>query len=411
LDSVVPLIETGSLVSGVATVEHLSSCVYFQEESWTEIFSVRAETSSDLRGSRVAIETTRNVSSLSIISTTGSGALVYACLISINGPVEYSSATDLVDGHVVPEDKYDCSYFEMAHYDSPIRSLDYSLLPTDCFEGIDRPCSLSDDPIDFSCTDSEIAAVLAQEVLKDSIPALAEYLNQHKHTSNSSIIHRSSCQNSTESSWSEVITLYSTTSATTTSVVIIEQSPSFSAVSFLQLKIYSFGTSSVQYACYYVNGDELEFSSIVGGIVAGYTIAESQYNCNRYAMAGNGSGVANLTTSAKNQYYDLDNDTGLAIEYSIVCIYIVLSYMSAYKAYILHKMQQTRSDFKTSVNISFVVLFLVWASGNLIYMVLYSIVLSEASFFYIKTLLTMTYFLTYFGFILIVHYRYGLISS
>jgi hypothetical protein len=141
----------------------------------------------------------------------------------------------------------------MAHYDSPIRSLDYSLLPTDCFEGIDRRCSLSDDPFDFSCTDSEIAVVLAQEVLKHSIPALAEYLNQHKHTSNSSIIHRKSCQ-TPRPSWSEVITLYSTTQPLPL-VLSLSSNLHRSAPSHFQPKIYSLGPR--QYACYYVNGDEL----------------------------------------------------------------------------------------------------------------------------------------------------------
>jgi hypothetical protein len=109
--------------------------------------------------------------------------------------------------------------------------------------------------------------------------------------------------------------------------------------------------------------------------------------------------------------YDLPDDTGLAIEYLIVCLYIVLSYLAAYKAYILHMQQRTRTDFKTNVNLSFVIFFLVWASGNLLYTILISAALTDTNFFYIKSVLTLTYFLTYLGFTLIVHYRYRLIFS
>jgi hypothetical protein len=141
-------------------------------------------------------------------------------------------------------------------------------------------------------------------------------------------------------------------------------------------------------------------------------IAESQYDCTRYVTitgdlpTGNYTSKANLTN--EKEIYDLTDKLGLPLEYTIVCIYIALSYLAAVKAYQLHMKQRTRTDFKTNVNLSFVILFLVWASGNLLYTILFSAALTDTNFFYIKSVLTLTYFLTYLGFTLIVHYRYRL---
>jgi hypothetical protein len=102
----------------------------------------------------------------------------------------------------------------------------------------------------------------------------------------------------------------------------------------------------------------------------------------------------------------LSDEVGLALEYLIVCAYILVSVYGAYCSYNVHQLQKTRSDFKTNVNIGFTSLFSVWASENLLFMVLYSVAATETSFFYIKQVLRLTYFITYFGFTLIIHYRY-----
>jgi hypothetical protein len=129
----------------------------------------------------------------------------------------------------------------------------------------------------------------------------------------------------------------------------------------------------------------MEFSSIVGGIVGGYTISESQYDCTRFVadpdtiLAGNYTSSANLTKEKK--FYDLPDNLGLALEYIIVFIYIMLSYLAVFKAYQLHLQQRTRTDFKTNVNFSFVILFLVWASGNMLYTILISAALTDITSF------------------------------
>jgi hypothetical protein len=290
-----------------------------------------------------------------------------------------------------------------------IDSLDIESLPPGCFTDSEQRCLNSDEPEVFSCSDIKISTNLASEVLNESIPKLAGYLiNLESAQINSTIMHNANCQNSTEKSWNEVIKVYSDSGS-----VIIDITPLFIAVSFLQLHKTSFGTSSVQFACHYVNGEAQEFSSIVGGIVSGYTISHSQYDCKRFVTdedVGNSTSTANLTAKAstKNKYYDLPDDVGLSIEYITVCIYIVISYFAAYKAYRLHMQQRTRTDFKTNINQSFVILFLFWASGNLLYLLIYSIFVTDSNFFYIKTVLTLTYFGTYSGFTLLVHYRFSL---
>jgi hypothetical protein len=297
-----------------------------------------------------------------------------------------------------------------------IDSLDFASLPPGCFTGLEQRCFNSEDePEEFSCSDIEISTEIASKVLAESSPKLAGYLKDlisFKSTQfNTSSIHNAKCQNSTEISWNEVIEVYSESGS-----IIIEIHPTFTSVALLQLRTTSFGTSSVQFACYYANGAALEFSSIVGGIVSGYTISQRNYDCEKFNTledVGNSTSTANLTakTSTQNEYYDLPDSVGLTIEYLIVCIYIVLSYLAAFKAYRLHQKQRTRTDFKTNINLLFIILFLVWATGNLVYMILLSAALTDSNFFYIKSVLTLTYFATYLGFTLIVHYRYRLMFS
>jgi hypothetical protein len=336
---------------------------------------------------------------------------------------EFSSLPENIKETPISSVKYDCGWFispppllkakEILN-SAVVDTLDNVTLPEDCFIGIDQRCTVYNETIEFSCSNNEISENLAFESLLEINPTLTEFLKTPLSVIDdpqlsSSISHISICLNSTESSWIEVIKLSSQEN-----VVLIQQTPMFTAVSFLHLNTKSFGTSSVQYGCYSVNGKSLEFSSIVGGIVAGYTLSESQYDCTLFEessanTAGNETSKAYLTN--EKEFYDLPDDTGLAIEYTIVCIYIALSYLAALKAYQLHMKQRTRTDFKTNVNLSFVIFFLVWASGNLLYTILVSMALTDTNFFYIKSVLTVTYFSTYLGFTLIVHYRYRLIFS
>jgi hypothetical protein len=284
-------------------------------------------------------------------------------------------------------------------------------IPEGCFEGIEDLCRSTNV---ISCSHSAISDLLVEQVLNRVASTMEIPLYVKEPDFYTSVTHNSTCKHNQEIEWVETYMITSTESRepnTTYAVAEVLLAQTFTAISLLQLHTNSFGTSSVQFACQYVNGDALEFSSVVGGIVSGYTISESQYDCKRLinvpvsALLANSTSKGNLTS--KNELYDdLSDVVGRSLEYIVVCVYIVLSYLAAYKAYRIYMKQRTRTDFKTNVNFSFVVLFFVWASGKLLYMILYSVALTDTSFFYIKSVLTLTFFATYFGFYLIVHYRY-----
>jgi hypothetical protein len=294
-------------------------------------------------------------------------------------------------------------------------------IPEGCFERISDLCQSNAVNV-TSCSNSTVSDLLVDQILNSiSIDLGIQHFIVKNDDFSTSVTHNSICEDNQETDWVETYEIKSSESRepnTTFDVTSVLLTQTFTAVSFLQVKINSFGTSSVQYACQFMNGDALEFSSIVGGIVAGHTIAKSQYDCKKFItvpdslITGNSSSPGNSKSSptTKNEYYDLLDAVGLPLEYTIVCIYIVLAYLAAFKAYRLHMQQRTRTDFKTNINISFVILFLVWASGNLLYLILFSTALTETNFFYIKSVLTLTYFATYSGFTLLVQYRYHFVS-
>jgi hypothetical protein len=233
-------------------------------------------------------------------------------------------------------------------------------IPEGCFEGIGDLCLSNAMNVTF-CSNSVISDILVEQEFTRASESLGIPLPVKDTDSVTSVTHTSTCEGSQEIGWVET---YKTTSAdsrepnTTYEVTSVLRTQTFTTVSFLQVRINSFGTSSVQYACQFMNGDALEFSSIVGGLVEGYTIAESQYDCTRYITISGDVLAENYTSSAnvakEKEFYDLPDNLGLPLEYTIVCIYIVLSYLAAFKAYQLHMKQRTRTDFKTNVNLSFV---------------------------------------------------------
>jgi uncharacterized protein YaiI (UPF0178 family) len=196
-------------------------------------------------------------------------------------------------------------------YEAVIDYLNFTSLPPGCFESIDQRCLESDNPEDFSCLDNEISRSIAIELLVDFSLEIDGYLNESPESvqANSSIIHNATCQNSTESSWTEEIKVFTDNGT----AIIIEISPKFTTVSFVQkLHTTSFRNSSVLLACYFVNGEAQKFSSIVGGIVSGYKISESQYDCTGFVTANvvessTVPGNLDLSTSstAMNVYHDL----------------------------------------------------------------------------------------------------------
>jgi Leucine-rich repeat (LRR) protein len=164
-------------------------------------------------------------------------------------------------------------------------TLDPEMLPLDCFYGIAQRCEDPDRSTEYSCSNNEISDALARNLINEINPDIFK-----SPLMRTLIRHNSICLNSSESTWFEAIQVISGLEE-----AVLQRSPSVSVVSFLQLKVNSFGTSSVQYACFYVNGDEQEFSSIVGGIILGYSISESQYDCSHFVPAT--ALVENFTTT------------------------------------------------------------------------------------------------------------------
>jgi hypothetical protein len=286
-------------------------------------------------------------------------------------------------------------------------------IPEGCFEGISDLCQSNAMNV-TSCSNSTVSDLLVDQIVNSVSIALGIPVIVKDADFSTSVTHNSICEDNQETDWVETYEIKSSesrepNSTYDVSVVLLRQE--FTAISFLQVSINSFGTSSIQHACSFVNGDAIEFSSVPGGIVGGYSVSEDVYDCSYYVTVQVQSYDQDNSTSssfvvAKNAYPDLSDEVGLALEYLIVCVYILISLYGAYRSYKVHQLQRTRSDFKTNVNIGFIALFSIWASGNLLYMLLYSVAATKTSFFYIKQVLTLTYFITYFGFTLIIHYRY-----
>jgi len=102
---------------------------------------------------------------------------------------------------------------------------------------------------------------------------------------------------------------------------------------------------------------------------------------------------------------EISFDAGLVLEILLAAIYILVSYYYAFRAYRKHITQTTRAGFNTSINVTFFALFSTWATGNLIYQAV-SFAMGSDSNYYIKQILTLTYFTTYLIFVMAVHYRY-----
>ncbi|KAL3898141.1 MAG: hypothetical protein SGCHY_002939 [Lobulomycetales sp.] len=279
-------------------------------------------------------------------------------------------------------------------------------LPNECFGGIHDRCIGESSLEEFTCTDAGVSRQLVEDTFATATVGLLDgfYLPQESEQGfGSEAIYTSSCVNGTEEAWTGKVQINDEFG-----IVEVYQTPSFTSVSFLSIE--SFSTSSVQYACVLVNGEEVEFSAIVGGIVAGRQVTESQYDCRRFLVEtvtvdSNSAVSPNSTTGISDLPPEINSGALLIAEYAIVAAYILISYAAAFVALKRRRLQRRMSDFKLFLNTSFSALFLVWGTGNLAYMVLFSLLVDESNFFYIKSVLTLTYFFTFYGFSLIIHYR------
>ncbi|KAL3895125.1 MAG: hypothetical protein SGCHY_004887, partial [Lobulomycetales sp.] len=286
-----------------------------------------------------------------------------------------------------------------------IEVIDVLMLPTDCFGGIGDRCTGKLPLEEFACSDVDVSRLLVENTLvAQGLNSGAQKLLESGQVLRSEALYTSSCANGTEKEWTGTVEITGNFG-----IVQVYQTPSFTSLSFLSIE--SFSTSSVQYACVVENGEEVAFSSIVGGIVAGRQVTESQYNCRRFlvetvTLDSNSALAPNSTTGDSDRPPEINSGALVIAEYAIVAAYILISYAAAIVALKRRRLQSSMSDFKVFLNTSFSAIFLVWGTGNLLYMVLFSLLLDESNFFLIKSVLTLTYFFTYYGFALTIHYRY-----
>jgi hypothetical protein len=164
----------------------------------------------------------------------------------------------------------------------------FNELPEGCFEGIGDLCQ-SEGVNVISCSNSTVSDQLVDQVLNRFTSSLGITFIANETDFSSSVSHSSTCEDNQEIDWVETYEITSTESREPNSTYEIAQAlrtPTFTSASFLQVRINSFGTSSVQLACYFLNEEAvLEFSSVPGGIVGGYTVSEDVYDCSYYVTA------------------------------------------------------------------------------------------------------------------------------
>lgn len=439
--SLVPIIVKNQIISGVLAATHSATCQsnfpILQVDWIEEFFLLPGSTESTVISlenvrskSRVSIKLSPTKAQLTIWQYSSSG-LEKVCLFNgLQNPLPFV-LDGTVDGVSIQEAQYDCKSLTMQpaitlpqllnntteinsavvgeSIVAAIAASRNATIPQNCFTGIQDKCLNSSSNI-FTCSGNIVADDISAKAVKSlGSFSLANTLVIDGSGAGivSTVTHSSICNFTTksESTWVETIQISTTSNRspnTTFGVVVIERTPTYTAVSFMTVQINSFGTASVQFACYKVNGQSVSFESVPGSIVGGYTIRRDQYNCDAFIPKNDPNDTASPFSSPQNE---APNTVGLVFEYLITCLHILLSYYSAYRAWNLHQAQKTRSEFKTTINVTFFVHFVVWGTGNLTYMIVYSTALTVNNFFYIKSILTLTYFIAYFSFVLLVHYR------
>ena len=279
LGSPVPIIVSGQAASDRVhvVVQHQSFCSGDQnttENQWIEKIFMIPDTAVNL-GSNIQKRSLDNVdlTRSRIEITLGPAGInmwivmrndfsgYQACYLNADGKVNdfASLPSDIrLNGDTVNADHYDCTGF--FSYASPGQGVQVnppvidsiSSVRSDCFTGIRDRCQ--DNMIgteDFTCADNEASVEIAQEMLQ-GVTGITDASNLDAAV----VTHKSFCENSTETSWIAEIDLITPDGVH----VHIQVTPKAKLSTLLRFgDVNSFGTSSVQYACVYHNGEALEF--------------------------------------------------------------------------------------------------------------------------------------------------------
>jgi hypothetical protein len=159
-------------------------------------------------------------------------------------------------------------------------------VPEGCFERISELC-LSNALYFTSCSNPTVSDILVDKIFSSFSVELGLPVIVKDVDFSTSVTHNSIREDNQETDWAETYEIISSESRelnSTYDVAVVLLKQEFTAVSFLQVSINSFGTSSIQHACSFVNGDAIEFSSVPGGIVGGYSVGEDVYDCSYNPM-------------------------------------------------------------------------------------------------------------------------------
>jgi hypothetical protein len=139
-----------------------------------------------------------------------------------------------------------------------------------------------------------------------------------------------------EESWVEtfeIATAGSPESNSTYGLAVIQQTPYYQAVSFLAMNVDAFGVSTVQSACYYLNGKHKEFYD-VPNVLGGRVVTIAQYSCGQYRvrLEPNSNLALDVTAVDETDKTDTDDVPYVIIEYLIVCVCIIISFLCSHRA-------------------------------------------------------------------------------
>lgn len=392
----------GSITSGTTIVSHTSICKNYVQTSFKESFMIfpgafpRLSINDTLKISKLnsvlLIEIEPDSATLSILQRSDSD-IKYSCEYNINGELPLSE----VPGNTyISPSRYNCNIFysppaiasknTVEEINLPLisenlaRNLDTVSLPPNCFKGIERLCFPSNSNNDFQCSNNTVSNLLTTKAFQNAVNftnlklgANGNLLIQGKLPAGASTWsrHTSVCKNNVETTWVETYEVLSTSLQVPNSnvgIAKLQVAPTFSAVSLLQVHIDSFSSSSVQHACYIVNGDSVSFQSVPGGIVGGYPTSPTTYDCSYFLPSVSTPTLkSNKTENSTMELqleitppFDINSAVGLPIEYTLASIYIVIAFIGIIRSAKVHLEQKQRSDFKSLINVSFMALFIIW---------------------------------------------------
>lgn len=138
--------------------------------------------------------------------------------------------------------------FSSIQYTAIVEKVDTALLPEGCFQGIEDGCRDADTS-EYSCSYTDVSEELAYQAAEDLGFGVVSFLQDLNNPSqpkiNSLVSHNSTCQDGTETLWSEIIQI-----ASDYGNIVFEINPNSYSASFLSLFPNSFGIGSVCLLCF-----------------------------------------------------------------------------------------------------------------------------------------------------------------